>query len=239
MPDASATSIATNLALIGSAIALANLKKHQEDESAISMAGIDPDTGEEIIPEKEFQWWPETLNDTIQTGWQEKNIPGGSHSIMQWGSNGGRTITFEAKFTRYLKYPDVFSPFSGEVLRATLAFLIDPTNARNKPFNADIQGAIAWLRAFCYPEYDESGGVAKPPVICVLGAKGMALNEDGSDVIFAVMTACDVQYIRLFEDGRPRSVNVALTFKQVVQSQNGVTYKGRSALLDRDWETTE
>lgn len=234
MPDGTAGSAAANLALVGSAIALANLKKRQEDEFAVSMVGIDPDTGETVIPQKSFQWWPETITDNIAIGWQDVQIPAASHAIVHWNSNGGRTITFEIRLTRYLRYPESFKPLGPNVVsRATLGFLVDPDNARNRPYNVDVGGAIAYLRAFCYPEYEESGGLAKPPAIVVMSVDGLGLNEDGGDAIFSVMTACDVTYERTFENGKPRNATVSLAFKQVVQSKDGVRYKRRSDLLSR------
>lgn len=45
----------------------------------------------------------------------------------------------------------------------------------------------------------------------------MALSEDGADIVYCVMTGCDVNYEKLFPNGQPKVVKVSLTLKQVVQ----------------------
>jgi hypothetical protein len=62
----------------------------------------------------------------------------------------------------------------------------------------------------------------------------MGLNEDGSDIIFGVVTGCDVTYEKLFSDGQPRIVKVSLTFKQVIENPlpggNQYNFKGQAEL---------
>jgi hypothetical protein len=62
----------------------------------------------------------------------------------------------------------------------------------------------------------------------------MCLNEDGSDIIFGVVTGCDVTYEKLFSDGQPRQVKVSLTFKQVIENPirggNQYNFKGQAEL---------
>ena len=56
----------------------------------------------------------------------------------------------------------------------------------------------------------------------------MALNEDGSDLIFAVMIQCDVTYEKGFaQTGYTKSAKLALSFQQVVQ---GIQKDGRSPI---------
>lgn len=231
------TAIALTLATIGGAIALSAVRSRKKS-IAPSIMGLDQN-GDVVIPEQPFQWWPENISDTIGIGWNFKSIPGASHALAQWGANDGRTISMELVLSRNMRYAKDFADagFAGDV--PLQAKLIDPDGARSLAFNVDIRRMVAYLRAYCYPDYDASdGGIALPPVTALLNIPGLQLNEsggtdDGGDVIAAVMTACDVNYKKGFGDGKPRLASVTLSFKQIVQTPDGVFYHTRNTLLER------
>ena len=220
---------AATVTTIGSAVAQ-NIAKGRNHVAGITMRGIDPRNGTEVLPARSFQWWPESFTDSLAIGWQEKQIPGASHALMQWGSNPGRTISFEVKLTRHMKYREELATIGPGGVGLTGA-LLDPESSRNLPFNSNIPAGIAYLRAFAYPDYDDqAGGIAIPPPICLLDIPGHQLGEGGEDTIRCVMMTCDVTYLHSFENGRPRTVSVALGFKQIVQSPGKVAYRRRSEL---------
>jgi hypothetical protein len=201
-----------------------------EKPSYMSMCGIDalkPDVGSPAIPQQAFQYWPESISDTIEVGWNFVEIPGASHALAQWGSNGGRTISFEVVLSRFMRPTNP---------RSALETLLDPfglTKPEDHPeVNVDVAAGIRYLRAYCYPLYKqgETHVEAHPPPIAVIHAPNADWNEAGGDVLFAVMTGCDVTRSLAFPDGTPRLATVALTFRQVVQQPTkGLTYVGRSA----------
>lgn len=239
MSDGKAATIGLGAATIASTVGgalLTSRLKGREQRTGVSLMGLDPRDGTTIVlPERTLQWWPESLSDTIALGWTEKLIPGGSHSLQQWGGNGGRTISFEIPLTRNMRLKETLTAAQGAGPGSSL---LDPDNTRNRPFNTNIPAAIAYLRAFCYPEYDDSGAIAPP--ICLLNVPGHKLNENGSDTIWCVMTGCDVTYKHSFDEGEPRLASVALTFMQIVQKPKGtnnaagVLYKQRSDLYSSD-----
>jgi hypothetical protein len=197
-----------------------------------SMMGIDSETGKEALPEHAFQWWPESFSDNIEIGWEPKQVPGASHAIMQWNSNGGRTFSFDVLLYRNMEPLAVQSELS---MFGIGALLPDPNNDDNARFNINIEYMVSWLRSFCYPRYVRGTGldgstvvtrVVAPP-IAILNLPNMALNEDGGDTVFGVMTACDVNYEKLFPNGQPRAVKVSVTIKQVVQDPQ---QSGRQAI---------
>ena len=236
MSDGKAATITLGVASIAASIGTAittSRAKGRDQREGISMMGLDPSNGEVVLKEAMFQWWPESLSDTITTGWTEKQIPGGSHSLQQWGGNGGRTISFEVILSRNLREKDDLGVLQGAGLGSGL---VNPQNPRNLPFNYDITAGIRYLRAFCYPEYDDLGATAPP--ICLLHVPGHELNETGSDTLWCVMTGCDITYRHSFENGTPRLATAALTFVQVVQrpstdTSSGVSYKQRSDLYSK------
>ena len=227
----SAAAIATTVATVGGAIALSAVRSRKKHHSP-SLMGIDHD-GEMVIPEQALQWWPAEINDAMGVGWNTKAIPGGSHAVMQWGGNEGRTFNFEFKLSRNMRYLEDFAaagPFGDMPLQAKL---VNPDGPRNLASNVDIIKMVKYLRAYCYPAYDsKEGGIALPPVTALLNVPGLSLNEDGGDTIWCVVTACDVTYHKAFRDGKPRLASVAMSFKQIVQDQHGVHYKSREDLLE-------
>lgn len=202
------------------------------------MMGLDPRDGRTIvIPERSFQWNPESIQDSLQVGWSEKQIPGGSHALMQWSGNGGRTISFDVILSRHMRYEEDFTIGSMPVgaIPAKADFRRDVV----KKYNVEIRAAIAYLRSYCYPEYETQGkvGLSIPPPICLLTVPGTQLNESGGDTIWTVVTGCDVRYRKAFPDGKPRLVTVSMTFRQIVQHPlDGVLYKTRGDLLGRDYQ---
>lgn len=202
--------------------------------ASLTMAGIDPTSNDLSIykgagfdfSERALQWWPETINDSIETGWSFKNIAGGSHALAQWASNGGRTITFDVQLSRLM------APIDSRSMREKiLAPFTQPDSTSpndNRGYNVDIKNQIKWLRGFCYPSYFEKEGIisAFPPPVMILNVPNFGLNESGGDTIFCVMTGCDAVTTLAFRDGTPRRATVSLILRQIVQSANGVKFKG-------------
>jgi hypothetical protein len=113
----------------------------------------------------------------------------------------------------------------------------------NNAFNVDIVEYIKFLRAFCYPTYEELGGAIStyPPPIMILCIPGIGLNEAvnddyGEDCIYCVMTGCDVTYTLLFPNGTPRRATVALTLRQVVQTGSGIKFAGFGKVAQRRYD---
>lgn len=190
------------------------------DYKSMSIAGVSPIDRQIMLPERPFQYWPDSISDTIDLGWNFKDIPGMSHALAQWSSNGGRTITFEIHFHRFMKpvnsrnaFEKVLDPFSLNTPNSEV-----PKD--NRPYNVDIAAEVRYLRGFCYPSYQDVEGyrTAFPPPIAMLYVPGHTFGDAaGRDVIYAIMTGCDVTYKLAFPDGVPRRTSVALTFRQVVQ----------------------
>jgi len=186
-----------------------------------SISGVDHN-----FSERAFQWWPESIQDTIDVGWNFKDVGGASHALAQWSSNGGRTITFDVQLSRLMMPVDTRS-----IKEKFVAYLTQPDSripADNRPFNVDIKEQIRFLRGFCYPTYIEIEEVVSslPPPVMILNVPNFGLNESGGDEIFCVMTGCDVTYTLAFRDGTPRRATVSLTLRQVVQNSKGVQFKG-------------
>lgn len=203
--------------------------------ASMSIAGLDPrDPGKIYKSEKDgfsfeeraFQYWPETINDSIEISWDFKNVGGGSHTLAQWSSNGGRTISFDVQLSRFTMPVETRST-KEKILSAYQA--PDSKNpVDNRVYNVNIREQIKYLRGFCYPTYIDIEGVvsALPPPIMALYCPNVGLSETGGDMIHCVMTGCDVTYTLLFRDGTPRRATVSLTLKQVIQTEKGVRFRG-------------
>lgn len=195
-----------------------------------SIAGISPVDGKICIPERAFQFWPETVSEEPEIGWQFKEIPGASHALAQWTQNGGRTFSFEVVFSRFMLPLDQLS--SVEKLLSMGLNTPDATMPRdNQPSNVSVKEQIQYLRQYYLPDHVASGDVtvAVPPPIAMICAPMQGWNEDGNDVIWAVMTQCSVNHMLAFPSGEPRLATVSLAFKQVIQwPGQGVVMKTRA-----------
>jgi hypothetical protein len=208
---------------------------------------------------RSFQYFPESISDTRATNYQTKVIPGLSHPLYQWTSSGAREITFQAVFSRDRSLTanersaaTTLNKNSSEANRrffsnSTVDQLAKATNKglgldetpltetsgflsrADQPRDVYIPAAIAWLRAFTYPEYSQDGKGLKssraarpfPPRKLILGLPGMRINFGEStlppDEMYAIMTQCDVVYEGFFPDGTPRLARVDLAFAEIVQ----------------------
>ena len=186
------------------------------------------DEEEGIIPGLEsraLQFWPETITDTVNVNYVDKSVPGGSHPIKQWVSNGGRSISFTVLIARDIK-PNQHLGLTGLV--------VDPQSDTNAPFNHDVRQDIAFLRSFCYPTYEKSDGItlAKPPPFAFITAEGLGWGQYGLDWFIGVMTNCTVNYLRTFNEGFPRMATVDLTFAEIANAGGTVVFHDRIDFMD-------
>ncbi len=206
--------------------------------AAVSLAGISPVDGTMVIQERAFQWWPESLQEDPEIGWSFKEIPGMAHALAQWTQNGGRTFTFEVQCSRSMR---PWASLSGTQQLKSMGLNRPSSTAPidNSRYNISVKDQIQWLRQFYLPNYVNAtvsgvpSTVSQPPPIAMLNFPSMGLNEDGSDVIWAVMTQCAVSYALCFPSGEPRLASVSLGFKQVIQHPvNGLILKTRKMYED-------
>lgn len=202
--------------------------------SAITIAGLDPRDPNVIYKgegfdfnERALQYWPASIQDGIDIGWNFKDLGGASSALAQWSSNNGRTISFDVQLSRYMMPK---SSRNGLIENFHAGFE-EPGNQNpkdNRPYNVDIKEQIKFLRGFCYPSYVDIEGIVSsvPPPVMILNIPNLGLNETGGDSIYCVMTGCDVTYNLLFRDGTPRRATVSLTLRQIVQTPTGVRFKG-------------
>lgn len=207
--------------------------------ATLSYAGLDPKDPTKIyvggsggpgsspdFRERALQYWPETLSDTIDVGWNFKSIGGASHALAQWESNGGRTFSFDVQLSRFTmptKTKTTFEKIKSLYQEPDANYPID-----NRPYNVNVREQIRHLRAFCYPTYEDVKGVVSslPPPIMALNIPNMGLDESGGDIVYCVMTGCDVTYTLCFRDGTPRRATVSLTLRQIVQLASGIKFYG-------------
>jgi hypothetical protein len=211
------------MSLVGLATAL--IEGPEPKLAKFTLEGYDEElTQHPGLEARELQFWPETISDNIAVNYVDKVIPGGSHPLKQWVSNGGRTINFTVLIARDIKPKDLL-PFGVELV-------VNPTTDDNYPFNHDVRQDIAFLRAFCYPTYDEDLGIAKPPPLCLMTAEGLGWSVYGDDTIMCVMTGCTVNYLRTFNEGFPRMATVDLSFSEIVQIVGNTFFQDRNDILD-------
>ena len=183
----------------------------------MTIMGISSNNGEPVIEETAFQYWPESISDSIEIGWEFKNAPATSHGLAHWTQNGGRTISFEVTFARDMQ----FQPKRHALLQA------DPNTEGVREYNGNPDYMIKLLRAFCYPEQLPDGTVLSPPIAAV-NLSGSSIGAEGEDIFYGVMTSCEVAYKRISADGSgeafTRLATVNLAFKEVIQDPRTRTF---------------
>lgn len=175
------------------------------------------------------QFWPETISESWSPQWVDKAIPGGSHPLKQWSASGGRTISFSIIIARDMRPktgPDALPP-------ALVSQGLDPSGVSLYEHNPDVRDRMRALRRFVLPTYEESSGVsmAKPPPVLEVNGGEIGWGQDGSGIIYAVVTGLSFSYQRLFENGTPRVVTADITLAEVVQRDGLVDFFDRSKML--------
>lgn len=174
-----------------------------------------------------FQYWPESLTDTENPRYAEKEVPGASHPLYQWTGGGAREISFKADFTAEVDSDSASSSTSTPAGRDTLP---------SSRYTVDIKGAVAKLKTFTRGEYSQNSlnQATKPPprLWLVLENSGLGGN---TDAILTILKSAPVTYEAWFPSGKPRIVSVQLTFAEVIQRYAGdgeasqIAYIGRSS----------
>lgn len=179
-----------------------------------------------------FQYWPESFEDNYNPEYSTKQIPGGSHPLLQWTGGSGRDITFTAQFTA--EVDDGLS--RGAIGRKNAAITRLTPSSR---YTVDIRGALNRLRSFMLPDYGGGAGsfninsLASPPKKLYLVLQGTRIGGE-KDYILCVLRSAPITYEACFPSGVPRIAQVSMTFSEIVQGTGGadssaITFIGRSS----------
>lgn len=192
-----------------------------------------------------LQFFPESIQDSYQTNWNNKQVPGGSHPLYFWESGGPRTISFTIILAREsLKsisqanaaaaVTNGFSSLGGD---ASDSMPAEKYIKKIDNYNIDINEAVRWLRSQMRPRYIDNNGVrmVKPPnklkLVFEKGASsigdGLLIGPTGNErIIDCILNSCEVTYTKLHMDGTPRYVTVDVSFDEVVQNETGIVFQG-------------
>lgn len=189
-----------------------------------------------------FQYFPETISSSKGANWVSKSIPGGSHPLYQFVGCSDHVISFPAVFTADER------PLSGQSLLDLVSGGISLSKVASglgigapKKHNTDVAAAVAWLRSYLLPSYDNGSSGMKPPGTLRLflpnsGINGLVSNAVTGksiitpDSIDVLMTQCDVVYESFHRSGHPRVAVVQLSFFETIQVGKNWGFLDR-----RDW----
>jgi hypothetical protein len=229
------------------ASSIASISTSDRLHAGAYLAELDQNDKQKPNAFRAFQHYPDSIQDSRSTAYQEKNVIGSSHPLYQWVHGSGRTISFEAIFTSdfngntlsggqsgldsFQKAADSVSSIAkNPVIGAASA--ISPNGQKGM----DVAAAIAWLRAKTYPLYQAGRVQAPPKLLLWLENSGLTSFTGGFhlDIIPVVMTECNVHYEAFFRNGRPRIAVVSLAFAEIIQVGKSWGYANRSD-LDGYW----
>lgn len=196
-----------------------------------------------------FQYFPESINDTMGAEYGQGGVPGGSLPLDHYMKGSGREISFTALFSSDMdlmvggdrQAPDAgFTNFSAQLFEQL-------RDIKQDHRNVDIRAAVAWLRSFLLPSYrtstsDVGQGLTRAPskLFLVLPNSGIGLVGGDSglagyatpDVVLCVMTQCDVEWKAFFPSGLPRLAAVQLNFRQTPTFAGKVYFPGATSAMD-------
>jgi hypothetical protein len=183
------------------------------------LSGLDRKTGQEssTTPVIGFQYFPEQIQDIQSARYSERDVPGGSHPILQYLGGGSRTLSFTAFFTQEQNPESASNSLLTGLLTGTAEFGIP----QDRNDTVDVASAIRWLRSYIAPNYETGGLMKAPPVaILYLPNSGIIGHDKFKDSVTCVMTQCDVTYEAFHRNGSPRIVAVSLSFTETMQVGN-------------------
>jgi len=142
------------------------------DLARMFLIPLDPNSGERLVgplggvpgiqpedlPTIQLQYWPETVTYTRgEIGWQQRNVPGLSHSLYQWTGNGSPSLQFESVFTS--DHDPAYTPLESVL----------PDTDQGTIRDLDLNEVSAWFTAATNPLYADGPTadipVNPPPVI--------------------------------------------------------------------------
>lgn len=194
-----------------------------------------------------FQYFPDSITDSKGINYQQKEIPGASLPLYQWVSGGERLISFTAQFTTDVDLISVGGATGTAALLGTGQGIEDRLkSAGASRRNVDIRAALAWLRRYMYPTYNNGasnavagGGTtitqAPKKLRLVLPSSGIGhagASANISDSVRVIMTQCDITYDAFFPSGLPRIATVALAFAEIAQFGGFVEFPQRGDYMD-------
>jgi hypothetical protein len=180
-----------------------------------------------------FQYFPDSLNDSKQINYQQKEIPGGSLPLYQWVSSGERLISFTAVFTCDVDYGAgslISEEDAANIVNISSSLRERLQGAGQLQRNPDLRGAVAWLRRYMLPTYSNDYTFAPNKLRLYLPNSGIGYaggsdeTNTSRDSIHCVMTQCDVTYEAFFPSGFLRAITVSLAFAQIPQFNGGVFF---------------
>lgn len=162
-----------------------------------------------------FQYWPSQIQDSYESEWVTKQIPGGSHPLYQWVSGSGRTISFEAIFTSEV---DEDSSITAQNFGTTAIGAALIPSAR---YTVNVAAAINTIQSFQHPKYKTGGqkSITEPPPRLRLVLPGTRIGRsEGQDDILCFLKSAKITHESAFPSGRPRVATVSLEFIETVQN---------------------
>jgi len=214
--------------------ALTKLLVKSPKTSEAYIVAYDWSNGEKLFKLK-FQYWPETVTESMSSEWAEKSIFGGTHPIYQWVRCSGRQISFSALFTT-----DASIQAGGEEKLG--GFL--STGVEKDKRTPDLEVIYRALQVLRLPYYDPNTRDVSPPPMTLLVLEGapLAWPESISTPaagIPSVMTQCEIEHRAFFPHGELRMFSVSFSFNEIIQWGGGqfvsrdMSWIGDSPLIEK------
>lgn len=201
----------------------------REGSTDVVLIRMDPRTEELLKPSLRLQYYPDTITDSKQVNYQTREVPGASLPLYQFINGGERLISFTVHLAADL-----------DVDSSDLDALDSKGLSRR---NSHILASLIFLRSCMHPFYEGTGSdtLTYPPPKVLLKFTGeerldllggVASNSPQDGAIITHLVSADIEFSAFFPSGRPRRVDVSVSFAQEAGYQDTVVFPSYDIELD-------
>lgn len=179
-----------------------------------------------------LQFWPQSIESSHGSNWQDKDVPGAPIPLNQWVSGGAHTVSFQVTFSRDM---------DGDITPGSSGFVGD--GVPEDKFNVDVEAAIAWLQMLRTHSYEKIGDgtvAVAPPTLWIyavnvnLGANSAAaaaFNHKAGG-LYCTLRDVGVSRMNFFQSGRTKYANLQLSFNETMQVGGGIYPYSQADYID-------
>lgn len=218
-----------------------------QSRTRATLIELDQKTDAQTSDKFSFQYFPETISDSMGAEYSSGAVAGGSLPIGAYKRGTDRVITFTAQFSCDMNLLMKTDPQDPGFVNLSAQVFDQLRDIKEDHRNVDIRAAVVWLRRFLLPTYKKGGsdvgqGLTQAPRKLLLylpnSGIGIAGGDDdlrgalSPDMVLCYLTQCDVEYQAFFPSGLPRLASVQLSFTQCPQHGGAVFFPAATGKMD-------
>lgn len=163
-----------------------------------------------------FQWFPESVEYSSESGWSKSRVIGGNQSLVKWAGRETTPFTFSVVFSndeelaQSRSVPGLATAAALQTLGTEFLAGADPLppfvttgDPERDRYSPDIRAAMTWLKFFTLGSY-EADGTSRPPRELILVLENSGIGSAGEDHVRCVMDRVSFSITAWWPTGVPR-----------------------------------